>query len=128
MDSKDRKAFDLRRLLRSFTYAWNGLMFVIKNEQNMRIHLSAAFLVILLAIFLDISRSQFILLFIVIGIVLSLEMMNTAIEKTIDLITADYHPLAKVAKDVAAGAVFLFSLIAVIIGFFIFLPPLLKLF
>ncbi|EEM82035.1 Undecaprenol kinase [Bacillus thuringiensis serovar huazhongensis BGSC 4BD1] len=62
------------------------------------------------------------ILLIVIGIVMSLEMVNTAVEKTVDLATADIHPFAKIAKDVAAGAVLLFTIIAVIIGAIIFLP------
>lgn len=128
MDLKGKKPFSFRRLLHSFKYATNGLFYVIRNEQNMKIHITMSIVVILLAFILKIPAVQWIILLIVIGIVLSLEAMNTAIERTIDLVTEDFHPLAKVAKDAAAASVFIFSIVAAIVGVIIFLPPLLKLF
>lgn len=128
MDLKDKNKFGFIRLLRSFVYAWTGMKYVLKHEQNMRIHLFISVLVIALAIFLQIPTVHFLILLIVIGIVLSLEVMNTAIERTIDFVTDEYHPLAKIAKDVAAAAVFVFSLLAIVIGILIFLPPIIHLF
>lgn len=126
MEWKDKKRFGYRRLLRSFKYAFSGLIYVVLNEQNIRIHLIISVVVLLLAYLLQIPTIHWLIVLIVIGIVLALEIMNTAIERTIDLITEEYHPLAKVAKDVAAASVLVFSIFAAIIGLIIFLPPLIK--
>nr|WP_078556673.1 diacylglycerol kinase family protein [Bacillus alkalicellulosilyticus] len=128
MDLRDKNRWGLKRLFRSFYYAWTGLRYVFSNEQNLRIHLGIGIVILIVAFSLSISLIERAILILVIGIVLSLEVMNTAIERTVDMFTAEYHPLAKIAKDIAAAAVFVFSLIAVIIGLIILLPPLLDLF
>ncbi|UOE95675.1 diacylglycerol kinase family protein [Alkalihalobacillus sp. LMS39] len=128
MDLKDKNRWGLTRLLRSFVYAWSGLRYVLVNEQNMRIHLLIGTVIIFVSFMLDVSKLEKVILLLVIGVVFSLEVMNTAIERTIDFVTNEYHPLAKIAKDIAAAAVFVFSLIAVIIGLIILLPPLLAVF
>lgn len=127
MDLKDKNRFGIGRLFRSFTFAWTGFKYVIRYEQNMRIHLGISVIMILLAFLLKIPSYQWLILLLVIGIVLALEVMNTAIERTIDFITEEYHPLAKIAKDIAAAAVLTFSFISVIIGLIIFIPPLIEL-
>ncbi|MEB1807581.1 MAG: diacylglycerol kinase family protein [Bacillaceae bacterium] len=127
MDLKDKNLWGFKRLLRSFVYAWTGLKYVIRSEQNMRIHLIMSAVVIALAFILNVPLTQKIILLLVVGMVLSLEVMNTAIERTVDMITEEYHPQAKVAKDIAAGAVFIFSIISVLIGLAIFLPPIIEL-
>lgn len=86
----------------------------------MKIHYLAAVIVICCGFYFHITKIEWVLLLLVIGIVMSLEMVNTAVEKTVDLATTDIHPFAKIAKDVAAGAVLLFAIIAVIIGAIIF--------
>lgn len=86
----------------------------------MQIHCLAAVIVICCGFYFHVTTLEWLILLIVIGIVMSLEMINTAIEKTVDLATGDFKPLAKIAKDVAAGAVLLFAVIAVIIGAIIF--------
>jgi diacylglycerol kinase len=111
-----------KRLMKSFSYAWAGIVFVFKNEKNMKIHGIFAIVVCLLAWMVQISKWEWMILLMTIGIVFCLEMMNTAIECVIDLVTPEFHPLAKAAKDVAAGAVFVFAIISVIIGMIIFLP------
>lgn len=110
------------KLIDSFGYAIAGIFFCLRHERNMKIHYLAAVIVICCGFYFPITKIEWIVLLIVIGIVMSLEMVNTAVEKTVDLATADIHPFAKVAKDVAAGAVLLFAIIAVIIGAIIFLP------
>lgn len=127
MGLQDKKRFSLKRLLRSFRYATEGLRYVIKHEQNMQIHLVVGTVVILFALILNIPLLHFLIVLLVIGIVFALEAMNTAIERTVDLVTKEYHPVAKVAKDVAAGAVLIFSIFAAVIGLWIFIPPLLNL-
>ncbi|WZY00981.1 diacylglycerol kinase family protein [Bacillus sp. FSL W7-1360] len=128
MGLEDRNRKGIRRLFRSFGYAMSGLVYVCKNEQNMQVHLVSAALVICAGWYLAIPLTHWLVLLLVIGGMLTLEIMNTAIERTVDLVVEAYHPLAKRAKDIAAAAVFMFSLFAVIIGLFIFIPPIVKLF
>ncbi|WP_349407870.1 diacylglycerol kinase family protein [Pseudalkalibacillus sp. SCS-8] len=111
-------------VLKSFKFAMEGVKEGWKKERNFRIHLVFTVLTVLLAAALDFSMVKWIILLLTIGIMLSLELMNSAVERTVDLVTTDRHPLAKQAKDLAAGSVFIFSLIAVIIGFLLFAEPL----
>ncbi|KEO83810.1 diacylglycerol kinase [Tumebacillus flagellatus] len=108
------------KLLKSFSYAIEGMMHTLNTQRNMRIHFVVAFFAMLLALFLDLSKLELIYLFFSIVLVVSAELFNTAIEAVVDLVTRDYHPLAKIAKDVAAAAVLLTAVHAVIVGFFVF--------
>jgi undecaprenol kinase len=125
MDLKDKKLSSIEKFIKSFTYAFQGIKLVVKDEQNMRIHLITSVVVFSLAYLLEIPKQEIIILLILVGIILSLEAMNTAIERVVDLATTEYHPLAKQAKDAAAAAVLLFSFITIIVGVLIFLKPLL---
>ena len=127
MASRDKRS-RLVRFLRSFLYASQGFRYLLKNEQNFLFHLIAGFVVVIAGFLLGLSAVKMCLLLTVIGIMLSLEALNTGIERTIDLITEDEHPIAKVAKDVSAAAVFLFAVISVIIGFLLFFEPIAQLF
>lgn len=109
-----------RRLLDSFGYALNGFLYCLKTQRNMRIHIIAAFFIIITSLFARLSKTDIIMLIFAISLVLICEMINTAIEKSIDLFTDKYHPLAKISKDVAAGAVFVASFNAVAIGYLVF--------
>jgi diacylglycerol kinase (ATP) len=109
-----------RRLLDSFGYALNGIIYCLKTQRNMRIHAAAALVVIIIALTSRLSRTDIIMLSFAISLVLICEMINTAIEKSIDLFTEKYHPLAKIAKDVAAGAVFVSAVNALFIGYLVF--------
>lgn len=108
------------KLLKSFSYAIEGMMHTLNTQRNMRIHFGVAFLAMILALFLDLAKTEIILLFFSIVLVVAAELFNTAIEAVVDLVTRDYHPLAKTAKDVAAAAVLLTAAHAVIVGFFVF--------
>ncbi|MEY8347837.1 MULTISPECIES: diacylglycerol kinase family protein [Bacillus cereus group] len=110
------------KLIKSFGYAIAGIYFCLRHERNMKIHFLAAVIVICCGFYFHVTIIEWLILLITIGIVMSLEMVNTAVEKTVDLVTTDFKPFAKIAKDVAAGAVLLFTVIAVIIGAIIFLP------
>lgn len=110
--------------LRSFVYAWDGVCYVTRTQRNMRVHLALGILAIALGIYLRISPVEWGLVFVAIALVLVSEMMNTVIESIVDLASPRYHPLAKVAKDAAAGAVLLNALLAVVIAFFVFIPHL----
>ncbi|QDI89780.1 diacylglycerol kinase family protein [Salicibibacter halophilus] len=122
-----RKQRGIRRLFFSFVFASRGLWYVLKNEQNMAIHMIIASAVLVLGFVVGIGLMEWAILLVVIGGVITFELVNTAIERVVDLVSEGYHPLAKIAKDVAATAVFVYSLIAVIVGIIIFYHPLLEL-
>lgn len=126
MGLSDRNQKGFRRLLRSFVFATHGLKHVVKYEQNMQIHLVCSLVVIILAWWLQFPLVHWMILLLVIGGMFSLEIMNTAIERTVDLYTTEFHPIAKRAKDVAAAAVFVYGVFAVVIGLLLFGPPLLN--
>jgi len=127
MASQDKRS-RVVRFLRSFLYASQGFRYLLKNEQNFLFHLLAGFVVVIAGLVLGLSVIKMCVLLTVIGIMLSLEALNTGIERTIDLITEEEHPIAKVAKDVSAAAVFLFAVISVIIGVLLFFEPIAQLF
>lgn len=110
--------------LASFRYAFHGVFFVLRHERNAQVEAGVAILVILLGIGFRISVVEWVVVFTLIGLVLSLEMINTALEALVDLTTTEYHPLAKVAKDGAAGAVLWAALCSVVVGLFLFGPRL----
>ena len=109
-----------RRLIKSFNFAVEGIIHTLKNENNMKIHFLMAIIVLTLSLFLDFNRIEFLILFFTISLVIISEMINTAIENIIDLITDKYHPLAKIAKDVSAGAVLISSINAIIVAYLLF--------
>lgn len=109
-----------RSLIESFNYAVSGIIYTLKTERNMRVHFIIAALVILLSLFFDFSRSELLLLFFTITLVLMAEMINTAIERTVDLITDEFHPLARLAKDIAAGGVLIAALNSLVVGYLLF--------
>jgi diacylglycerol kinase len=113
--------------LRSFVYAWNGLVYAMRTQRNLRVHLGVALVVIAAGIVLHITAVEFAMLFVAITGVFVAEMFNTVVEACVDLATSEYHPLAKTAKDMAAGAVLLSAVLAVVIGTFVFGPHLLAL-
>jgi diacylglycerol kinase (ATP) len=110
----------VRKLIDSFNYAINGIIHAVRTQRNMRIHMIAALLVLTACFFYDLSKFEIVLLTITITMVIVAEMFNTAIECAIDLTANYYHPLAKVAKNTAAGAVLITAINAVIVGYIIF--------
>ncbi|MFC6332441.1 diacylglycerol kinase family protein [Paenibacillus septentrionalis] len=114
----------MRKLLRSFGYAFEGICQGISTQRNMKIHVAVALLVIVLGAIVSLSWLEWTIIIIVICSVISLELLNTAIEAAIDLHGSEWHPLAKLAKDTAAGAVLVMSIGAAIIGLIIFWPKL----
>jgi diacylglycerol kinase len=114
-------------LARSFRYAFAGLFYVVRSQRNFRIHMAAALLAAGLALVLDFAPLEWAVLATIITLVMTLEMINTVVEAAVDLASPAYHPLAKIAKDVAAGAVLLTAIGAVVVGLFLFVPHLLRL-
>lgn len=112
-----------RGLFDSFYDAFAGLFHTLKYERNFRLHMLVTFLVTVAGIFLKIHQIEWLAILLSIGLVLAVELINTSIETTIDLVVGEhYHPLAKIAKDVAAAAVVLTACLSVIIGIIIFIP------
>lgn len=105
--------------------AIEGILYAAKTQKHMKVHFVAAVLVLLLSLFLDVGRIEFVLLAVSITMVLFAEMVNTAIEVTIDLVHEEYHPLAKIVKDVAAGGVLIASLGAIVMGYAVLSGPVL---
>lgn len=109
-----------RSIIDSFNYAVSGIILSIKTERNMKIHYITALVVLGLSLFFDFTRLEFLILLFAISLVLVVELINTAIEKTVDMITKEYHPYARVAKDISAGAVLISAVNAVIVGYLLF--------
>lgn len=117
-----------QRFIAGFGYAFQGLWYALRTQRNARVHVLAATLAISLGIVLRISALEFALIFIAISGVFISEMFNTVIELSIDLVTSEYHPLAKIAKDVSAGAVLVNAILSIVIALFVFGPHLWSLF
>ena len=112
-------------LYKSFGYAFQGIFNTIRTERNIKIHCAAAILVTIFGIWLQISKTEWMICFILFGLILALELVNTAVEATVDLFTEERKALAKKAKDAAAGAVLIVAIFAAVIGILIFIPKLL---
>lgn len=109
-----------KNLINAFNCAIDGIVYTVKNERNMKIHYLISIIVLFLSLFFDLTKYEMIILFFTISLVIISEMINTAIEKSIDLFTSEYHELAKIAKDVSAGAVLIASLNSIVIGYLLF--------
>ena len=117
-----------RNLIDSFKYAFEGLFFGLKTVKNIRVHLFFTFLVVVGGIFFEITKVEWLICLLFISLVISLELVNTAVEETVDLAMPKIHPVAKIAKDVSASAVLVSAIMSLIAGFIIFLPKVLGLF
>lgn len=114
----------LRKLLNSFNYAAAGIVYSIQSQRNMKIHMTAALLVLGLSVYLRISSREFLIIFCAITLVIMAELFNTAVEAVVDLYVQEYHPLARTAKNVAAGAVLLAALNSIVVAYIIIFPRL----
>ena len=113
-----------RSLWHSFQCALAGLWYAVRSGRNVRIQIVIAVVVVSLAAFLKLTLSDWAILALTIGMVIAAEMGNTVVETIIDLVSPEYHELAKVAKDVVAGAVLCLALASVAVGLLILGPPL----
>ena len=113
---------------KSVGHAIDGIEYTINHERNIKIQILFGIIACILGFLLHISIIEWVILILVIAVILALELVNTAIERTVDLVTRDYHELAKASKDAAAGAVLIMSLFSVIIGIVIFVPKIIALF
>lgn len=110
----------MKKLVESFNAAINGVIDTVRTERNMKIHFIVAILVLIACFFFNISKVEIIILLITITMVIAAELINTAIESAIDMTTNYYHPLAKIAKNAAAGGVLVTAINAVIVGYIVF--------
>ena len=125
-DEIKRRGFG--RFFRSFSYSIEGLKYAYKYEQSMMIHVIATILVICANIFFQVTGIEWLITILAIGMVLSAELFNTAIEAVVDLVTLEIHPLAKIAKDCGSASTFVIFVVAIILNIIIFLPKIIALF
>lgn len=110
----------------SFKNAYNGLKLAMAHERNMRIHILVVTMCIVLGIAFRLDALRWIMLVIAVGMVLMAELMNTAVENMVDMVTPEYSEKAKIIKDIAAGSVLIASAAAAVIGILVFTDPLLS--
>jgi diacylglycerol kinase (ATP) len=110
-------------IIESFNFAFQGIIHVLRTQRNLRIHFGVAVLVLIAALLSDVSRMELIALLLAIAFVLIAEMLNTAVEAAIDVATTSFDPMAKLAKDIAAGAVLIAATVAVAVGYLVFSGP-----
>ena len=123
---KESARFSISKRFKSFSFAFNGLLNLIKNEHNARIHMAAAICVVILGILLHISRTEWILLTIAVGLVFISELFNTALEKLSDIVDPEWNINIRQIKDYSAGAVLISAVIALITGGLIFIPRIIE--
>ncbi len=119
-DDIKRRGFG--RFLKSFGYSLDGLKYAYKYEQSMLIHVIVTIAVIIVNIILKVTAVEWLITFIAIGMVLASELINTAIEAVVDLVTLEIHPLAKIAKDCGSAATFVLAMMAAVIGLIVYIP------
>ena len=107
-------------LIESFNYAFQGIIHVLRTQRNLRIHFAVAVLVLLAALYSGVDRLELIALLLAIAFVLIAEMLNSAVEAAVDVATTSFDPMAKLAKDIAAGAVLISTAVAVAVGYLVF--------
>ena len=111
---------NFKRFLKSFVYAFKGILSCIRTERNMRVHMCVAFYVLIFMRFFDLSKAETATVFIVIGAVITMEILNTAIEAIVDLCSPEYNKLAMLAKDLASAAVLCIAVVSVAVAFVMF--------
>ena len=121
------KVYGYKRFIKSIKYSIDGLLYAYRYEQSLWIHGLVTILAITMGIIFEIRLSVWAIIFIALGIILALELINSAIEAAVDLTTTEIHPLAKIAKDCGSAASFVMSIVSVVISLFVFGPYLLEL-
>lgn len=114
----------ITKLIKSFGYSFNGIAAAVRTEQSMQIHLIAVAVVTIAGLKLEVSATEWIVLVTCFGVVISVELLNSAIEKLVDLVSPEFNTKAGLVKDIAAGAVMILAIAAGIIGCIIFIPKL----
>ena len=125
---KHKVGLDRKRLINSFKYAFIGIFKSYKGEQNLKIHTIIGIIVIICGIILKLTKLEWIIIIILIGLVLMAEFFNTAIEYVVDLASPNIHPLAAAAKDTASSGVLIIAISSAIVGLIIFIPKIITFF
>jgi diacylglycerol kinase len=120
--------FNLSKFINSFKFAFEGISYSVKNNQNIKIHIIIAIIVLAVGFLVGLTRYEIFGVAVLIVLVISAEMINSSIEEVVDLLVNEHREEAKIAKDVSAGMVLLIALFALVVGIFIFLPHVLSLF
>lgn len=121
-------SYDFKKQLKSFKYAWKGIMTCAGHEQNITFHLIAALVVIVAGFFFNITRAEWLAVVICIGMVITAELFNSAIERLVDMVSPQWQRIAGEVKDIAAGAVLVTAIASAIVGLIVFIPYLIALF
>jgi len=128
METQETKPFILLKILRSFPYAFKGIYFLFRNETNSRVHLLAAITAVIAGFYFQIGPIKWVVIILCISLVFAAELFNTAIERTIDLVSPQINPAAGMIKDLSAGAVLVIAIGALLSGAIIFAPYIYRLF
>ncbi|WP_172369284.1 diacylglycerol kinase family protein [Sporosarcina jiandibaonis] len=112
----------MQKFIKSFGYAFEGILHAVKTERNFKFHVAAAVIVISSGLLTGLAYTEWYVILVLIGGVLALELLNSAIERVVNLVTMERLLLAKQAKDLAAGAVLIFAICSAVIGLLIFIP------
>ena len=123
-----KKKYGIKRFLGSFAHAVSGIISAFKTEQNLLFDVICAIIVVILGFILKLSGVEFAIILLVIGLVITVELINTSIEYVVDMAMPEIHPLAKLSKDISASAVLISSIIAFIVGLIIYLPKIIEFF
>ena len=121
-------SYDFKKQMRSFKFAWKGIMTCAGHEQNITFHLIVAILVVVAGFVFDITKSEWAAVVICIGMVITAELFNSSIERLVDMVSPQWQKIAGEVKDIAAGAVLVTAVAAAIVGIIVFLPYLLAIF
>lgn len=124
----DIKKKGIKRFFNSIKFSLEGLFYAYRYEQSLWVHAIATIFAISLGIIFRIKLSEWAIVFIALGVILGMELINTAIEAAVDLVTLEVHPLAKIAKDCGSAASFIMTLVAIVICLFVFGPYFMKVF
>lgn len=128
MEKKEYKKISIKKLRNSFKYAIQGIKSSLKTEQNLKVHFIIVIITIIAGIILKLSCMEWIICLMLFGFVITLELLNTAIEVTVDIAMPEKNEQAKLAKDIAAGAVLVSAITSMIVGLIIFIPKIVNLF
>lgn len=121
-------SYNFKKQLKSFTFAWKGILTCAGHEQNITFHLIAAIAVVAAGFFFNITHTEWMVVMLCIGTVISAELFNSAIERLVDLVSPEWQKIAGEVKDIAAGAVLVTAIAAAIVGLIVFLPYVIALF
>ena len=121
-------SYSFKKQLKSFTFAWKGILTCAGHEQNITFHLIAAIAVVAAGFFFNITHTEWMVVMLCIGTVISAELFNSAIERLVDLVSPEWQKIAGEVKDIAAGAVLVTAIVAAIVGLIVFLPYVIALF